>query len=166
LWTEHRLEGRPIGRPSFATVQENTVPIIRYTCLVGSFLLGMLFLLGDRDIPAGPVVPDRWTSVDSLRAMAHLGEPVQGQTRDTRLVRTETAPAELGSRNEVAEAAIRENPPAMNAQANMDLRKTASQIATGKPRKQKNPNRQVRVRTVIAENAPRTSMEMFRPPSW
>ena len=55
------------------------MPIIRYTCLVGSFLLGMLFLLGDRDTPAGSPVPDRWTSVDSLRAMAHLGEPVQGQ---------------------------------------------------------------------------------------
>ena len=54
------------------------MPIIRYTCLVGSFLLGMLFLLGERDTPAGPPIPDRWTSVDSLRAMAHLGEPVQG----------------------------------------------------------------------------------------
>jgi hypothetical protein len=137
------------------------VPIIRYTCLVGSFLLGMLFLLGEVDTPAGPAVPDRWTSVDSLRAMAHLGEPVQG----ARLVRIESAPAELASRNDLAETA-RENPLIMNAQASMDLRKTASQSAAGKPRKQKNPNRQVRVRTVIAENAPRTSMEMFRPPSW
>jgi hypothetical protein len=137
------------------------VPIIRYTFLVGSFLLGMLFLLGDRDTPAGPVVPDRWTSVDSLRAMAHLGEAVQG----ARFVRAERAPPELASRNDVAEIAVRENPLIMNAQASMDLRKTASQSAAGK-RKQKNPNRQVRVRTVIAENAPRTSMEMFRPPSW
>jgi hypothetical protein len=142
------------------------VPIIRYTCLVGSFLLGMLFLLGDRDTPAGPAVPDRWTSVDSLRAMAHLGEPVLGQARDARLVRTEKAPPQLASRNDLAEIAVRENPLIMNAQANMDLRKTASQSAAGKPRKQKNPNRQVRARTVIAENAPRTSMEMFRPPSW
>jgi hypothetical protein len=138
------------------------VPIIRYTCLVGSFLLGMLFLLGDRDTPAGSPVPDRWTSVDSLRAMAHLGEPVQG----ARFVRTENAPPEPASRNDLVEIAVRENPLIMNAQASMDLRKTTSQSAPGKPRKQKNPNRQVRVRTVIAENAPRTSMEMFRPPSW
>jgi hypothetical protein len=138
------------------------VPIIRYTCLVGSFLLGMLFLLGDGDTPAGPAVPDRWTSVDSLRAMAHLGEPVQG----ARLVRIESAPSEPASHNDLAEIAVRENPLIMNAQASMELRKTASQSAAGKPRKQKNPNRQVRVRTVIAENAPRTSMEMFRPPSW
>jgi hypothetical protein len=138
------------------------VPIIRYTCLVGSFLLGMLFLLAERDIPAGSPVPDRWTSVDSLRAMAHLGEPVQG----ARLVRTESAPPEPASRNDLAEIAVRENPLIMNAQANMDLRKTASPSAAAKPRKQRNPNRQVRVRTVIAENAPRTSMEMFRPPSW
>jgi hypothetical protein len=138
------------------------MPIIRYTCLVGSFLLGMLFLLGERDTPTGSPVPDRWTSVDSLRAMAHLGEPVQG----ARFVRTERAPPELASRNDLAEIAVRENPLIMNAQANMDLRKTASQPAAGKPRKQKMPNRQVRVRTMIAENAPPTSVEMFRPPSW
>jgi hypothetical protein len=138
------------------------VPIIRYTCLVGSFLLGMLFLIGDRDAPAGSPVPDRWTSVDSLRAMAHLGEPVQGD----RFVRNERAPPELVSRNDLAEITVRENPLIMNAQASMDLRKSASQSTAGKPRKQKIANRQVRVRTAIAENAPRTSMEMFRPPSW
>jgi hypothetical protein len=138
------------------------VPIIRYTCLVGSFLLGMLFLLGDRDTPADPAVPDRWTSVDSLRAMAHLGEPVQG----ARFVRTEKAPPEPASRNDLAEVAVRENPSIMNAQASMDLRKSASQSAAGKPRKQKIASRQVRVRTAIAENVPRTSMETFRPPSW
>jgi hypothetical protein len=142
------------------------VPIIRYTCLVGSFLLGMLFLLGDRETPAGSPVPDRWTSVDSLRAMAHLGEAVQGQASDARFVRTEGAPPELASRNDLAEIAVRETPLIMNAQASMDLRKSASPSAAGKPRKQKTPNRQVRVRTAIAENAPRTSMEMFRPPSW
>jgi hypothetical protein len=142
------------------------VPIIRYICLVGSFLLGILFLLGDRDTPAGSAVPDRWTSVDSLRAMAHLGEAVQGQVRDAHFVRTEKPPPELASRNDLAEIAVRENPLIMNAQASVDFRKTASQSAAGKPRKQKISNRQVRVRTVIAENAPRTSMEMFRPPSW
>ena len=138
------------------------MPIIRYTCLVGSFLLGMLFLLGDRGPPAGSPVPDRWTSVDSLRAMAHLGEPIQG----ARFVQIERAPPQFASRNDLTEIAVRENPLIMNAQANMDLRKTASQSAAGKPRKQKNPNRQVRVRTMIAENAPPTSVEMFRPPSW
>jgi hypothetical protein len=142
------------------------VPIIRYICLVGSFLLGMLFLLGDVDKPAGSPAPARWTSVDSLRAMAHLGEAVPGQGHDARFVRTEKAPPELASRNDVAEIAVRENPLIMNAQASMDLRKTAGQSATAKPRKPKNPNRQVRVRTMIAENAPRTSVEMFQPPSW
>jgi hypothetical protein len=139
------------------------VPIIRYTCLVGSFLLGMLFLLGDLDTPAGSPVPDRWTSVDSLRAMAHLGEPVQG----ARLVRTERAPPELASRTDLAEIAVRENPLIMNAQAGMDLRKTASQsaAAAAKPRKQKTTNRQVRVRTAIAENTQRMPSDVF-PPSW
>jgi hypothetical protein len=137
------------------------VPIIRYTCVVGSFLLGMLFLLGDRDEPPSSPVRDRWTSVDSLRAMAHLGEPVQG----ARFVRIERAPPELASRNDVAAIAVRENPLIMNAQASMDLRKTADQFAAKKPRKQKIANRQVRVRTMIAENVPSTA-EMFRPPSW
>lgn len=139
------------------------MPIIRYTCLVGSLLLGMLFLLGDRETPTGSPVPDRWTSVDSLRAMAHLGEPVQG----ARFVRIERAPPEPANRNDFAEKiTVRENPLIMNAQANMDLRKTASPSAAAKPRKQKIATRQVRARTVIAENAPWTSMETFRPPSW
>jgi hypothetical protein len=139
------------------------VPIIRYTCLVGAFLLGMLFLLGDRDAPAGSPVSDRWTSVDSLRAMAHLGEVVPGQARDARFVRTESAPPEPANRSGLAEIAV---PLIMNAQASMDLGKTASPSTAAKPRKQKIPSRQVRARTVIAENAPRTSIEMFRPPSW
>jgi hypothetical protein len=142
------------------------VPIIRYTCLVGSFLLGMLFLLGDRDTPAGSAVPDRWTSVDSLRAMAHLGEPVHGQARDARFARIERSPPELANRSDLAEITVRENPLIMNAQANMNLRKSASQSAAAKPRKQKVANRQARGRTAVAENVPRTSMEMFRPPSW
>jgi hypothetical protein len=140
------------------------VPIIRYTCFVGSILLGMLFLLGDRDTPAGSPAPGRWTSVDSLRAMAHLGEQAHG----ARLVRIERAPPEPAHRNELAEIAARENPSIMNAQANMDLRKTTSQSApaTAKPRKRQVANRQVRVRTAIAENASQTSVEVFRPPSW
>jgi hypothetical protein len=139
------------------------VPIIRYTCLVGSFLLGMLFLLGDRDTPAGPPAPDRWTSVDSLRAMAHLGEPVQG----ARLVRIERAPPEPASRDDVAAIAVRENPLIINAQASMDLPKTISQsaAAAARPRKQKFTNRQARVRTAIADNTQRIPSDVF-PPSW
>jgi hypothetical protein len=138
------------------------VPIIRYSCLVGSFLLGMLFLVGDRDAPAGSPVPDRWTAVDSLRAMAHLGEPVQG----TRFVGIERVPPEPASRTDLAEIAVRASPLIVSAQASMDLPKTANQSGAGKPRKRKIANRQVRVRTAIAENARPTSMEEFRPPSW
>jgi hypothetical protein len=157
------LQGPPDRAALFSNCPgKHTVPIIRYTCLVGSFLLGMLFLLGDRDTPAGSPAPDRWTAVDSLRAMAHLGEPVQG----ARFVRIERVPPEPASRTDLAEIAVRASPLIMNAQASMDLPKTASQSAAGKPRKRKIANRQVRVRTVIAENAPPMSMEEFRPPSW
>jgi hypothetical protein len=139
------------------------VPIIRYTCLVGSFLLGVLFLLGDRGPPVGSPVPDRWTSVDSLRAMAHLGEPV----RDAGFVQIQSAPPQPDRRNELAELAVRENPVIMNAQANIDLRKTVSQsaAAAAKPRKQKTTNRQIRVRTAIAENTQRMPSDVL-PPSW
>jgi hypothetical protein len=65
------------------------VPVIRYFCLVGPFLLGLLFLLSDPDKPA--TAPDRWNSIDSLRAMAHLGEPVQGHAATARFVRREQA---------------------------------------------------------------------------
>jgi hypothetical protein len=140
------------------------VPIVRYTCLVGSLLLGLLFLLADRDPPAVPAAPDRWTSVDSLRAMAHLGEPGQ----DARLVPIESAPRDLANRSDPAETAVPEKPLIMNAQANMDRRKTAGRpaAAAAKPRRQKLASRQVRVRTAIAENASSMRMEVFRPPSW
>lgn|GEM_PF-6775909 len=137
------------------------MPIIRYICLVGCFLLGMLLLLGERDTPAGSPVPHRWTSIDSLRAMAHLGEPVAGQVREARFARTEKAAPEPASRSDVAEMAVREHPAIMNAQAKMEIRKTAA----AKPRKQKVAGRQVRVRTAIAENTQRTPSEAF-PPSW
>ena len=65
-----------------------SVPIIRYVCLVGPLLLGMLFLLSDPDKSANIPAPDRWTSLNSLRAMAHLGEPVQGHAGSARFVRT------------------------------------------------------------------------------
>jgi hypothetical protein len=139
------------------------MPIIRYTCLVGSFLLGMVFLLGDRETPADSPVPDRWTAVDSLRAMAHLGESVRGAG----FAQIERAPPQPDRRNELAELAVRENPVIMNAQANIDLRKTVSQsaAAAAKPRKQKTTNRQIRVRTAIAENTQRMPSDVL-PPSW
>jgi hypothetical protein len=121
----------------------------------------MLFLLGERDIPAGSPVPGRWTSIDSLRAMAHLGEPVHGQTREARFLRMENAAPEPASRNDHAESAVRENPSIWNAQAKMELRKTAA----ARPRKQKFTSRQVRVRTAVAENPQRMPSDVF-PPSW
>lgn len=76
------------------------MPLIRYFCLVGPFLLGLLFLLGDLDKPATIPAPDRWNSIDSLRAMAHLGEPVQGHAATARFVRREQAePAAIISLN-------------------------------------------------------------------
>jgi hypothetical protein len=145
------------------------VPIIRYVCLVGPFLLGMLFLLGEPDKPASVSTPDRWTAVDSLRAMAHLGERVEEHAETARFVRR--AGSEPADRNPIAEAAVQEKPSIMNAQAKMDLTEISSQRANkqagvAKSRKQRAVAGQVRVRTAVAESTQRISSEFFPPPSW
>jgi hypothetical protein len=145
------------------------VPIVRYVCLVGPFLLGMLFLLGEPDKPASVFAPDRWTAVDSLRAMAHLGEQVEGHAETARFVRR--AVSESANHNPIAESATQEKPPIMNAQAKMDLTEISSQRANkqagiAKPRKQSVAARQVRVHTAVAESTQRISSGFFPPPSW
>jgi hypothetical protein len=145
-----------------------TVPIIRYVCLVGPFLLGMLFLLSDQDKSAN--IPERWTSVDALRAMAHLGEPVRGYAGSARFIRAEQASPEPAKRNQLAELAAQEKPLIMNAQARMDFaamdsKRAAKQSTAAKPRKQKMAARQVRLRTAVAEDA-QIRLDIFRPPSW
>jgi hypothetical protein len=145
------------------------VPIIRYFCLVGPFLLGLLFLQSNPDKPATVPAPDRWNSIDSLRAMAHLGEPVEGHAATARFVRREQA--EPASRDQLAEPAAQGKSLIMNAQANMDAagmnsQRTTKQSTAVKPRKQKMATRQVRLHTAAAENAQRVSPEIFRPPSW
>ncbi|WP_375413117.1 hypothetical protein [uncultured Bradyrhizobium sp.] len=137
------------------------MPIIRYVCLVGSLLLGMLFLLADQDKPPNSLTPDRWTVMDSLRAMAHLGEPVQGRLGPQHFIRSETVKPDP-----VAEITDRERPAMMNAQASMDPPKTARPSIAAKPRKQKLATRQARVRTAAAENAQRVPFDSFRRPYW
>ena len=94
------------------------VPVIRYVCLVGPLLLSILFLFGEPDRPARDPAPDRWTAVDSLRAMAHLGEQVQGYGGDARFVRMERASSEPAA-TRLAEIAAQGNPVIMGAQASM-----------------------------------------------
>jgi hypothetical protein len=147
------------------------VPIIRYIFFVGPFLLGLLFLSDGPDKPASVPSPDRWTAVDSLRAMAHLGERVQGQAGNADIVRTGLIASESINRTPLAELAAQEQPLIMNAQARMDSegansKATIGDFAAFKPRKQRLATRKVRVRTAIAENAATAALNIFRPPSW
>jgi hypothetical protein len=147
------------------------VPIIRYVCIVAPLLLGLLFLLSDPDKPASIAAADRWGAVDSLRALAHLGEPVQGHAGTARFVRSEQVSSEPANRSQLAEPAAQEKAPIMNAQAKMDsagmsAQRAIKQSAAVKPRKQKVAARELRLRTAAAENPQRISPEMFRPPSW
>jgi hypothetical protein len=166
---EVRLLIPPEGRLSggFRTKSDQSgmqiVPVIRYVCLVGPLLLSMLFLFGEPDKPATTPAPDLWTSVDSLRAVAHLGEPVQGRAGNARFVRTERTLSEPAGSTGLAKIAALENPVIMNAQANMDSQGTARQPAAAKSRKSKMAVRQVRTRTAVAEAQ---RVETFRPPSW
>jgi hypothetical protein len=142
------------------------VPIIRYICLVGSLLLGMFFLLDDRDRRQIEAAPARWTSLDSLRAMAHLGEPVQGDGRNVRVTWMEQAHPEQVERNPLSGVVAQEKPLILNAQARMDAPKAIRQPGAFKPGKQRVASRQARVRTAVVENTPRGLSDSFRPPSW
>ena len=142
------------------------MPVIRYICLVGPALLALLFLFGHPD-QQSPVTPDpvRWTAVDSLRAMAHIGEPGRWEDRDARFVRTAIVSS---ARAEPRDAAIKAEPerpasqPAiMNAHASMDPSRAARARAP-KPRKARVAARPTRMHTAVAEKPP----DEFRPPSW
>jgi len=143
------------------------VPLLRYICLIGPALLALLFLLEQPDQRAA-VSPDpaRWTAVDSLRAMAHIGEPVHGKDRDARYVRTaivssaRAEPRDAVIRTE-AESPASQKPSVMNAHASMDSRKAAKARAP-KARKARVAARPARLRTAVAEKP----LDEFRPPSW
>jgi hypothetical protein len=49
--------------------------LLRYFVCVGAVLLGALFVVGDGDGPPAQRASMAWTSTDSLRSMAHRGEP-------------------------------------------------------------------------------------------
>ena len=142
------------------------MPLLRYICLVGPALLALLFLFGQPD-QQSPVTPDpvRWTAVDSLRAMAHIGEPGRWKDRDARFVRTaivssaRAEPRDAAVHAEPERTAIR--PSIMNARASMDSLK-AARARTPKPRKARVAARPTRVHTAVAEKPP----DEFRPPSW
>lgn len=56
------------------------VPIFRYFLVVGGALLGLIIFLGDAKQPSDLDSNKQWTTLDTLRAMAHHGEPSQVQT--------------------------------------------------------------------------------------
>ncbi len=141
------------------------MPVIRYICLVGPALLALLFVFGQPARQSPVTDPVRWTAVDSLRAMAHIGEPGRWEDRDTRFVRTAIISS---ARAEPRDAAIHAEPerpatrsPIMNAHASMDSSRAARARAP-KPRKARVAVRPARVHTAVAEK-PR---DEFRPPSW
>jgi hypothetical protein len=142
------------------------VPVIRYICLVGPALLALLFLFGHPD-QQSPLTPDpaRWTAMDSLRAMAHIGEPGRWKDRDARFVRTAIVSPAHAEPRDAAVQPERERPSSppsiMNAHASMESPRTARARAP-KPRKARVAARSRRVHTAIAEKPP----DEFRPPSW
>jgi hypothetical protein len=141
------------------------LPLLRYICLVGPALLGLLFLFGDPD-QRSPVTPDpaRWTAVDSLRAMAHIGDPGRWKDRDARYVRTaivssaRAAPLDAAAGSGIP--AI-QKPSILNARASMDT-PGAAKARASKPRKARVAARATRVHTAIAEKPP----DEFRLLSW
>jgi hypothetical protein len=141
------------------------VPLIRYICLVGPALLALLFLFGQPDQQSPVSDPVRWTAVDSLRAMAHIGEPGRWTDRDARFVRTAIVSSARAEPRDAAIHAEPERPAArpsiMNAHASMDSAR-AARARTPKPRKARVAARPGRVHTAVAEKPP----DEFRRPAW
>lgn len=133
------------------------MPVIRYVCFVGPLLLGLLFLLAEP--PANIPAADRWTAIDSLRALAHPGQQVEGHDRFVRVERVSSEPAD---RKQSAERSAQAKPSIIDAQARME----PAEIESKKPRKQKIANRKARLRTAVAENFQQVPEDRFRPPSW
>jgi len=145
--------------------------LIRYIFLVGPALLGLLFLLSEPDRkPASPAAAQSWTAADSLRAMAHLGEPVRDRDRDIRFSRTAIISSARADAVQPAPrtdsgAVAAQMPVTMNAQARMEAPK-AVRGRNAKPRKTKIADRRHRIHTAIAENPQRIPPAAFQPPSW
>jgi hypothetical protein len=53
------------------------VPLIRYFFLIGSILAAIIYVIGDTETAATAPADRGWTALDTLRAMAHHGEPAQ-----------------------------------------------------------------------------------------
>lgn len=155
------------GGPPFSFNPGTRLPLLRYICLVGPALLALLFLFGEPDRQS-PAAPDavRWTAVDSLRAMAHIGEPGRWNDRDARFVRTaivssaraDPRDAAIGTESGIP---VSQKPSILNARASMDPPRAAKARAP-KPRKGRMAARTARVQTAVAEKPP----DEFRLPSW
>jgi hypothetical protein len=51
------------------------MPLFRYFVCVGAALMAVLFAVGDSDGSSTKRTAESWTFTDSLRSMAHHGEP-------------------------------------------------------------------------------------------
>jgi hypothetical protein len=143
--------------------------LIRYIFLVGPALLGLLFLLSEPDRKPAASSPQPWTAADSLRAMAHLGEPVRDRDRDIRFSRTAILSSARADTLEPSPrpdlGAVTQKPAMMDAQARMELPK-APRTRNPKPRKTRIADRRSRIHTAIADNPQRMLPAAFQPPSW
>ncbi|HEU0085048.1 MAG TPA: hypothetical protein VFQ87_19530 [Bradyrhizobium sp.] len=141
------------------------MPLIRYLCLVGPALLGLLFLLSEPDQkPSALPASERWTSADALRAMAHIGEPVRDRERDIRFARTAIVSA---ARAEAAQPAVlaSQKPSLMNAEARMTP-PAARRVRPAKPHKARMAARSRHIRAAVADNPQRIASDAFHAPSW
>ena len=139
------------------------MPLIRYLCLVGPALLGLLFLLSEPDQKPS-ASSERWTSADALRAMAHIGEPVRDRDRDIRFARTAIVSA---ARAEAAQPAVLagQKPSLMNAEARM-APPAARRVRTAKSRKARIAARPRHIRPAVAYHPQRIASDVFHAPSW
>lgn len=140
------------------------MPLIRYLFLVGSVLAAIIYVVGDTETAATAPANRGWTALDTLRAMAHHGEPAQ---RAVSLVYNKAAePAdEVAITLAAPQAAVQSNtqsPPAIaNAQARVKPKQAARENFPRKNRRQATVQRAVRSRTTVADADRPPSFDLF-----
>jgi uncharacterized iron-regulated membrane protein len=140
------------------------VPLVRYLFLVGSILVGVLCVIDAREKPVNKPVGGGWTSLDTLRALAHHAEPEQ---RAAALVFDTAADSSVEVAAQLEpnpQSRLQSMPATANAQARMNTKQASREVSPRKLRQRVAVKRLARGRTVVAEADRRPSFDPFGSP--
>ncbi|MDB5635000.1 MAG: hypothetical protein JWR49_3855 [Tardiphaga sp.] len=142
------------------------MPLVRYLFLVGSILVGILCVIDAREKPVNKPAGGGRTSLDTLRAMAHHGEPEQRAAAlvfDTAAESSVEVAAQLESN---PQPRLQSTPATASAQARMNTntKQATREVSSRKLRQRVAIKRLARGHTVVAEADRRPSFDPFGSP--